>query len=86
MTDAFDAADFSGIDGTKNLVIRDVLHKGFVAIDEKGTEAAAATAVNVGPTSSPDFYRLAVDRPFLFFIRDLPTGAILFVGRVVDPR
>jgi serpin B len=88
MTDAFDAgaADFSGIDGTRNLVISDVLHKGFVAIDEKGTEAAAATAVLVTDTSAPEPATLAVDKPFVFFIRDRPTGAILFVGRVVDPR
>ncbi len=88
MTDAFDggAADFSRIDGDRDLVITDVLHKGFVSIDEHGTEAAAATAVIIGDTSVPEFAQLAVDRPFLFYIRDVPTGAILFVGRVVDPR
>jgi len=88
MTDAFDGsrADFSGIDGTRNLSISDVLHKGFVAIDEKGTEAAAATAVLITDTSLPEPATLAVDKPFMFFIRDRPTGAILFVGRVVDPR
>lgn len=87
MTDAFtSAADFSGMDGTRNLVITDVLHKGFVAIDEKGTEAAAATAVIVGDTSAPEPATLVADKPFVFFIRDIPTGAILFVGRVVDPR
>jgi serpin B len=87
MTDAFnEAADFSGIDGTRNLLIQDVLHKGFVSIDEKGTEAAAATAVLVGDTAAPEPATLVVDRPFLFLIRDKPTGAILFVGRVVDPR
>jgi serpin B len=88
MTDAFTpfVADFSGIDGTRDLVITDVLHKGFVSIDEKGTEAAAATAVVVGTTSVPEPATLVVDRPFVFFIRDRPTGAILFVGRVLDPR
>lgn len=87
MNDAFsDAADFSGIDGAPGLVITDVLHKGFVAIDEKGTEAAAATAVIIGETSAPESATLTVDRPFVFFIRDRPTGAILFIGRVVDPR
>jgi serpin B len=88
MTDAFTSglADFSAIDGTRNLVITDVLHKGFVAIDEKGTEAAAATAVIVGDTSAPEPATLVVDKPFVFFIRDRPTGAVLFVGRVVDPR
>lgn len=88
MPDAFapDVADFSGIDGTRRLAITDVLHKGFVAIDEKGTEAAAATAVIVGTTSIPEPATLVVDKPFVFFIRDIPTGAILFIGRVVDPR
>lgn len=88
MTDAFDdaLADFSAIDGDRDLVITDVLHKGFVAIDEHGTEAAAATAVVIGPTSIPEQATMVVDRPFFFFIKDKPTGAILFVGRVVDPR
>lgn len=88
MVDAFSSAtaDFSGIDGARGLVIDDVLHKGFVAIDENGTEAAAATAVLVGNTAVPERATLQVDRPFVFFIRDIPTGAILFVGRVVDPR
>lgn len=87
MVDAFTgAADFSRIDGDKNLVIADVLHKGFVAIDEHGTEAAAATAIIFEDTSIPEVASLTVDRPFLFFIRDRPTGAVLFIGRVVDPR
>jgi serpin B len=88
MTDAFDsqAADFSGLDGEHGLYVSDVLHKGFVAIDENGTEAAAATAVVVGDSAAPEPATLAVDRPFVFFIRDRPTGAILFVGRVLDPR
>ena len=87
MVDAFSpAADFSGIDGARDLQITGVLHKGFVGVDEAGTEAAAATAVVVGTTSVPEPHVLAVDRPFLFLIRDRPTGAILFVGRVVDPR
>jgi serpin B len=87
MVDAFGpAADFSGIDGARDLQITGVLHKGFVGIDEAGTEAAAATAVVVGTTSVPEPHTLVVDRPFLFAIRDRPTGAILFVGRVVDPR
>jgi len=80
------AADFSRIDGTRTVAISDVLHKGFVAIDEEGTEAAAATAVVFEDTSVPQQATLAVDRPFVFLIRDLPTGATLFVGRVVDPR
>ncbi len=79
-------ADFSGIDGSRRLAISDVIHKGFIGIDEAGTEAAAATAVIVGDTSVPEQATLDVDRPFVFWIRDRPTGAILFVGRVVDPR
>ncbi|HET9865638.1 MAG TPA: serpin family protein [Steroidobacteraceae bacterium] len=84
MPDAFsDAADFSGIDGARDLRIQQVIHKALIAVDEKGTTASAATGVSVGPTSLPP--RLVVDRPFLFFIRHNPTGAILFQGRVVDP-
>jgi serpin B len=87
MTDAFDPAlaDFSGMDGAHDLSIGTVIHKAIIAVDESGTTAAAATGVSVtaqlvlqGPT-------LTVDRPFLFFIRHNPTGAILFQGRVVDP-
>jgi len=88
MTDAFDAtaADFSGIDGERNLSISDVIHQAFVSVDEAGTEAAAATAVIFPFTAYPGPpVTLTVDRPFLFVIRDRPTGTILFVGRVVDP-
>jgi serpin B len=85
MTDAFDAgaADFSGIDGTQSLFITDVLHQAFVSVNEYGTEAAAATAVIVGLTSVPN--HVDVNKPFIFLIRDRETGAILFIGRVVDP-
>jgi serpin B len=87
MVDAFStSADFSGIDGTKNLSITDILHKAFVAVDEEGTEAAAATAVIVGLTGGPsEFVKLTLDRPFIFLIRDIKTGTILFIGRVLDP-
>ena len=87
MTDAFDvgAADFSGIDGTRSLAVSAARHKAFIKVDEQGTEAAAATAVVVGPPSVPTFETVNVDRPFLFFLRDRSTGAILFVGRVVNP-
>ena len=83
MTDAFKpdgTADFSGIDGTKSLYISDVLHKSFVSVDEKGTEAAAATAVIINFTSLPTQVR--VNRPFIFLIRDRITGAVLFLGRL----
>lgn len=86
MTSAFSgAADFSGIDGSRRLAITDVIHKGFIGIDEAGTEAAAATAVIVGDTAVPEPVTVDVDRPFVFWIRDRPTGAVLFVGRVTDP-
>jgi serpin B len=79
-------ADFSGMDGTKNLYIQDVLHKAFVAVDEEGTEAAAATAVIVGETSAPAEPKLfEANRPFIFLIRDRVTGTVLFIGRVLDP-
>ena len=81
-----DDADFSGMNGNTELQITDVFHKSFVSVDEAGTEAAAATAVIVGLTSMPATpITVTVDRPFIFFIRDIDTGAILFVGRVVNP-
>ena len=89
MTDSFDPqlADFSGIDGTKDLYIFDAFHKAFVLVDEKGTEAAAATAVVMGIESAPPLsIRVTVDRPFIFLIRDIATNTTLFVGRVTDPR
>ena len=87
MPEAFsDHADFSGITGNKELSITDVVHKAFVSVDEEGTEAAAATAVIVGLTSAPAMpISVKVDRPFIFLIRDMETGAILFVGRVMNP-
>jgi serpin B len=88
MKAAFDpaTADFSGMDGTRDLYITDVIHKAFVEVDESGTEAAAATAVIVGTTSVPaDPIKVTIDRPFLFLIRDIETGTVLFLGRVMDP-
>jgi serpin B len=87
MTDAFsDNADLSGMDGTTDLFIQDVVHKAFVDVDEAGTEAAAATAVIVGLKAMPQQpVTMTIDRPFVFFIRDIQTGTVLFVGRIVDP-
>ncbi len=80
------AADFSGMDGRRDLFIQDALHKAFVAVDEAGTEAAAATAVIIGLTSVPQPpVEMKVDRPFIFLIRDIPTGSIIFLGRVLNP-
>lgn len=85
---AFDEgqADFSGMGPEGNIFIQDVLQEAFIAVDEHGTEAAAATAVIAGATSAPpEIIDLDVDRPFLFLIRDSETGATLFMGRVLDP-
>ncbi|HEX2997131.1 MAG TPA: serpin family protein, partial [Anaerolineales bacterium] len=79
-------ADFSGMTGDRSLCIDIVLHKAFVAVDEKGTEAAAATAVVMKEMAMmPSDLRLVIDRPFLFVIRDSSSGQILFVGRVLNP-
>ena len=78
-------ADFSGMDGTRSLFISDVIHKAFIDVAEKGTEAAAATAVVIGNSSMPSGLQVYATRPFLYFLRDQPTGAILFMGRVLDP-
>ena len=87
MVDAFrGSADFSGMTGTRELYISDVIHKAFVAVDESGTEAAAATAVIMRLSAAPaEPVHVTVDRPFIFLIRDIETGTILFVGRVMDP-
>ena len=80
------AADFSGMTGSPDLCISEVLHKAFVSVDEAGTEAAAATAVVMKLTGMPiQPVEFTVDRPFVFLIRDIDTGAILFVGRVLNP-
>jgi serpin B len=84
MPEAFgDGADFSGINGARDLHVQAIVHKAIIAVDEKGTTASAATGVSVGIVSAPP--TLVVDRPFLFFVRHKSTGAILFQGRVVDP-
>ena len=88
MLDAFDgnAADFSGMSERNDLFISDVIHKAFVAVDEEGTEAAAATAVIMEVTSAMmSDITLTIDRPFIFIIRDIPSGQILFIGRVLNP-
>ena len=88
MTDAFDTgmADFSGMDGRKDLYITGVYHQAFVDVNEKGTEAAAATGVVVGLTSMPmEPAVVEVNRPFIFLIYDHETETILFMGRVMNP-
>lgn len=85
MVNAFipDVADFSAIDGTRELLIKQVVHSAAISLDENGTEAAAATAV-VGAPSLPS-ESIAFDRPFLFLITDKETGSVIFMGRVLDP-
>jgi len=80
------AADFSGMTGARDLFISDILHKAFVSVDEAGTEAAAATAVIMSLTAAPEQpVEVTLDHPFIFLIRDIETGAVLFVGRVANP-
>jgi serpin B len=75
------------MDGTKQLLIQDVLHKAYILVDEEGAEAAAATVVIVGVESAlPDQpVEMTIDHPFIFMIRDMETGTILFLGRVMNP-
>jgi len=92
MTDAFvfRAADFSGMTTVEELFISDVIHKAFVAVDEEGTEAAAATAVGMATGAAmprpaqPKVFK--ADHPFVFLIRHRATGGILFLGRVANPK
>ena len=85
MVDAFSSAtnaDFSGITYPSRLFIQAIFHKAYVAVDEEGTEAAAATAVFMADSISVMFN---ADHPFLFLIKDNSTGTILFMGRVTNP-
>lgn len=89
MPEAFtDAADFSGMDGTKKLSIQRAVHKAFVEVNEEGTEAAAATGIAMTLKGMPsfDFQVFRADRPFLFFIEEPKTGLLLFMGRVEEPK
>ncbi len=83
------AADFSAITGNRDLYIGFVIHKTFIDVNEKGTEAAAVTAVGMYTTSMPadppEKIRFTVDRPFLFAITERNTGAILFIGEMNAP-
>ncbi|HEY8086481.1 MAG TPA: serpin family protein [Polyangiaceae bacterium] len=89
MASAFSSkeADFSGMDGTRELFLGAVVHKAFVAVDEKGTEAAAATAVAMAgaamPTDPPIPFH--ADHPFLYVIADTTNRTVLFMGRIADP-
>ncbi|HVJ94984.1 MAG TPA: serpin family protein [Labilithrix sp.] len=82
-----DAADFSGMSSTIHLVLTDVVHKTFLALDENGTEAAAATAVVARETSAPlDDVEMSVDRPFITAIVDRQTKTLVFLGRILEPK
>ena len=83
MLDAFKAmaADFSGIDGFHDLYVNDAAHKTLISVTEKGTEGSASTVVPPQLLGSA----LCLDHPFIFIVRDIPTGQILFIGRVVNP-
>jgi len=87
METTFDGPDLGGMTSTP-LTVDDVYHQAFVKLNEKGTEAAAATAITgreaSAPVDSPK--TVLVDKPYLFFVRDLPTGAVLFTGRVLSPE
>jgi len=88
MTDMFvgGKADFSAIDGSRNLYVSEVVQKAFIEVNEEGSEAAAATGAVMMMRSMPmppEEFR--ADRPFLFFLRDKLTGMLLFQGRVADP-
>jgi serpin B len=87
MPDAFDGrkADFSGINGIGGLWISGVFHKAFIEVNEKGTEAAAATGVGIAASihTEPPVFR--ADHPFIFIIKDNRSGSILFMGRAMNP-
>jgi serpin B len=87
MADAFTrAVDFSGINGAQDLFIDNVVHQAVVAVDYQGTTASAAIAVTFATELGVEVAEpLVLDHPFLFAIRHDATGAILFLGRVVDP-
>ncbi len=79
-------ADLTGMTAERELFVHEVVHQAFIAVDEEGTEAAAATAVIVGlEMAAPGYATVVIDRPFLFLIEHDATGEILFIGQVTDP-
>lgn len=87
MVDAFNPqkADFSGMSGSQGLSVTKVLHKSFVEVTEEGTEAAAATGVEVSLTSALRNEVITCDHPYLFFIKHRKFNTIFFLGRMVCP-
>lgn len=80
-----DKADFSGINGTRDLYISSASHQALLEVDEKGSEAAAATGITIGVRSLKPIPEVRLDRPFLFLIRENASNTILFMGRLIDP-
>ena len=81
-----DQADFSNISDFYDLLINDVTHQAFIETNEEGTEAAAATIVDIGVTSMPpEPLVITLDHPFIYLIRETSTNSILFMGKVADP-
>ncbi len=83
-------ADFSGMNGERDLFISEAVHKAFVEVEESGTEAAAATAIGISTLAAPflepeEPLPFHADRPFVYLIRDEISGAILFMGKVERP-
>jgi len=88
MKDMFTAgvADFSGVDGTRQLYVSSVVQKAFIEVNEEGSEAAAATGAVMMMRSMPaPPEQFVADHPFIFYLRDKTTGMLLFQGRVVNP-
>lgn len=88
MTAPFDggAADFGGLTKEADLFIGDALHRANITVDEKGTEAAAVTLLDMPVSGTPEPVEMTLNRPFLFVIEERETGSLLFMGRVTDPE
>ncbi|MFX1340300.1 MAG: serpin family protein [Promethearchaeota archaeon] len=90
IVDAFTkSANFSGISKEPNIFISEVIHKSFVEVNERGTEAAAVTAIgivgaSIGPIKEPPIFR--ADHPFIFLIQDSQTKTVLFIGKLMNPK
>lgn len=80
-----DAADFSGMTGNRELFIDKVIHQAYIEVNEEGTEAAAATGVSMRLSAAVPEEVFLADHPFIFLIRNMDTGVILFMGRMTDP-
>lgn len=77
-------ANFAGMSGSSDLQLFDVVHASFIEVDEKGTEAGAATGATIGLKSAP--IPFVANRPFMFVLRDRQTGAAIFIGQLIDPQ